>query len=66
MIVQTKPCMVCGVVGHVDVPSLEALEAWQEGALIQRAMPELSADEREQLMTGTHPECWDRMTGGPA
>ena len=28
---------------------------------IQNALPEVSAAEREQMKTGTHPECWDEM-----
>ena len=28
------------------------IDAWQNGALIQDAMPELTAEEREFLMTG--------------
>ena len=39
---------------------LAGLEAWESGVLIQDALPELSASEREQLMTGIHAECWDR------
>lgn len=33
--------------------------AWNSGALIQNAMPHLSADEREFIMTGATPEEWD-------
>jgi hypothetical protein len=28
---------------------------------IQDAMPTTPAPIREQMMTGTHPECWDEM-----
>lgn len=28
---------------------------------IQDAFPEWSADKRELLITGTHPECWDAI-----
>jgi hypothetical protein len=28
---------------------------------VQDAFPYLSAGEREQIMTGTHPECWEKM-----
>jgi len=28
---------------------------------IQDAFPYLSTGEREQIMTGTHPECWEKM-----
>jgi hypothetical protein len=37
------------------------LIAWKEGMLIQDAMPELSADERQLLISGTCGKCWDKM-----
>lgn len=35
-----------------------ALAAWQNGHLIQEAMPTLSADDREFIKTGLLPEQW--------
>jgi hypothetical protein len=40
------------------------LEAWENGELIQNAMPYLSADEREFIKTGITPDEWDSMFGG--
>jgi len=37
----------------------EQLRRWQNGELIQRAMPHLSADDREFIMTGVTPEEWN-------
>jgi len=37
---------------------------WKHGALIQRALPTLSVDEWEMLMTGTSPEGWELMFAG--
>lgn len=42
----------------IDVTQ-EQLDRWRGGELIQRAMPHLSADDREFLMTGVTPEEWD-------
>ena len=39
----------------------EDYKDWQNGVLIQDAMPYLSPDEREFLMTGCTPEDWDTM-----
>ena len=36
---------------------------WQQGKLIQKAMPYLSADEREFLISGIIAEEWDTMCG---
>lgn len=37
----------------------EQLAAWHGGELIQKAMPNVSADDREFIMTGITPEEWD-------
>ena len=37
----------------------EQLSSWESGTLIQNAMPNLSADEREFIMTGITPAEWD-------
>jgi hypothetical protein len=34
---------------------------WRNGGLIQRELPELNADERELLISGTCGECFDSM-----
>jgi len=37
------------------------LDAWQAGTLIQDAMPNLSADEREFIKTGITPKEWEAI-----
>tara|TARA_A100001201_G_scaffold104459_1_gene89551 strand:- start:2630 stop:2827 length:198 start_codon:yes stop_codon:yes gene_type:complete len=37
----------------------EQVAAWQNGMLIQDAMPELSASDREFIMSGITEEEWD-------
>jgi hypothetical protein len=41
----------------------EQLDRWQAGELIQNAMPNLSADDREFVMTGITAEEWDEVFG---
>lgn len=36
----------------------EQLYAWQNGMLIQHAMPDLSTEDREFIITGITPEEW--------
>ena len=36
--------------------------AWQNGALIQEALPYLTTDEREFIKTGLIGDEWDKMT----
>lgn len=43
--------------------SYEQLMAWHEGAFIQSVMPDLTADQREFIMTGTTPEEWNEAFG---
>jgi hypothetical protein len=56
----TQPCMVCSRTSSITAPA-EAVEQWRAGALIQNALPMLTADEREMLITGTHPLCFDEL-----
>jgi hypothetical protein len=55
-----KRCMGCGKVATLRVP-LIGLRKWQGGALIQDALPTLSADLREQLISGTCTDCWAKL-----
>ena len=41
----------------------EQIASWQGGELIQNAMPNLSADEREFIKTGITPEEWENVFG---
>lgn len=43
----------------------EQIKDWQNGTLIQNAMPNISDDDREFLMTGLTPEDWDAMFSNP-
>ena len=55
-----KQCRVCHQLAIVEVPR-EQFIAWRNGELAQLAFPQLSADEREMLISGTHPECWEKL-----
>jgi len=59
MIVERK-CMMCGKVVAVDCPDA-GFAAWQAGELVQVAMPSLSADDREILISGICGPCFDNM-----
>ena len=54
------PCRRCQKVTDLQV-DLEKFVAWQQGELIQEAFPELDADQRELLISGICPKCWDEM-----
>lgn len=55
------PCIITGKETSVSVPA-EALHAYRRGACIQDAMPMLTPDEREFLISGVgSPEAWESL-----
>lgn len=61
--VPTKQCVVCGRTGAVTMTASSYERMAKHGQFIQDAAPELTPDEREQVITGTHPKCWDELMG---
>jgi hypothetical protein len=53
-------CGCCRQVQQVRVNANDWLD-WQEGKLIQEAMPYLNADQREIMISGTCGACFDAM-----
>lgn len=47
---------------NIDITQAQ-LDAWVDGSLIQNVMPNISADEREFIMTGITPDEWDAEFG---
>jgi len=52
------PCPLCGTATIFTVES-EALEQWRNGRHIQDCFGHWSEDDRETLMTGYCPQCWE-------
>ena len=50
---------------EIEVTEVQ-MELWQSGMCIQNAMPHLSADDREFLMTGITSEEWDETFKEPS
>lgn len=57
-----RRCQFCQKMAHTTVPA-QGLWDWEHGKFAQDAFPDLTVDEREQVMTGTHPACWDKVMG---
>ncbi len=55
-----KTCHWCRRPASVGVDAVR-YEAYLDGAFAQTAFPTLSAAEREILISGTHPACWEEM-----
>jgi hypothetical protein len=61
-IVETPKCFVCGDYGQVEVP-MKGFLIRQLRGLIQEAYPDLDLGLREQMISGTHPACWELRFG---
>ena len=59
---ETKACISCGEKSNIQLDE-DKFQAWRQGEYVQNVWPEKSADDRELLITGTHPKCWDEMFG---
>ena len=55
-------CPLCGDYHYVACRE-DGFEAWQDCELIQYALPELSATEREQLISRLCPDCQELIFG---
>ena len=57
-----KRSIFSGKIHEMDLPiTLDQLDRWNNGELIQNVFTNLSDDEREFLMTGITPEEWDEV-----
>lgn len=56
-------CPFCGRVDSVVVLE-EDFENYVNGGLVQECFPYLTQDERERLISGICPSCWDGMFSG--
>lgn len=54
-------CPLCGNTSYLTVPT-DGYTAWKlHGVLVQDAFPQLSAEDRELLISGICPTCWDNL-----
>lgn len=56
-------CPFCGKAQFIAVNEADYWD-WQDGELAQNAFPYLSADQREAIISGICPDCWESMFGG--
>jgi len=54
-----RTCILCGNEVRIHT-SVEGYTAWADGEFIQDAMPELTPDEREILISGICGTCFDK------
>ena len=61
-IVTTVECMFCKKTSQVEITD-EEMAAIDAGTKMQYALPERSAEFRELLISGSHPDCWTNAFG---
>tara|TARA_R100000008_G_C3584409_1_gene171060 strand:+ start:1905 stop:2105 length:201 start_codon:yes stop_codon:yes gene_type:complete len=60
----TKKSMFSGEWNTMDIPVTQSqIDDWESGTLIQDAMPNVSANDREFLKTGVTPQEWINTFG---
>lgn len=60
--VTCSPCFVCGIQSTIEVSS-DGYQMRMSGSLVQTAFPDMPHQDREMLISGTHPECWMSQFG---
>lgn len=55
-------CPFCGHTTYIQCDK-DAYDRWGEGMSIQDAMPDMTPEDREMLISGICPSCWDDMFG---
>lgn len=63
VVIVDATCDSCKAPFRFSIPEKQWL-AWTSGQTIQRAIPSLSADERELLISGTCGNCFDALFEG--
>ena len=64
MMLITRKSLISGNINSMSLPiTEEQYTAWEQGTLVQVAMPHLSPDEREFVMTGITPTEWAETFG---
>lgn len=57
----TKECIHCGKETEFSVTKDEYQRLFIDNEYVQSVFPNLSNEEREVMISGTHPECWKEM-----
>ena len=59
-IIADTVCTYCGDTDSLEVDE-DAYKRFADGEKVQVCFPEMSCEDRERLITGICPKCWDRM-----
>ena len=59
MVIVSNPCVFCHKIHEVEIPEEGYFNWFFNGMAIQNAMPNTPAEDREFLISGICPTCWD-------
>lgn len=60
----TRTSVLTGKTRSLEIPvTVEQMQAFEAGALIQRVMPEITADQREFILNGITADEWSAYIG---
>ena len=60
---QTKTCIFCAKPDFIMLDPAKVAR-WEAGEHVPEVWPDATASQREQLISGTHPACWDGLFAG--
>lgn len=60
--VKSKGCLGCGEPSMLKMRRSQ-FEAYRDGAFVQVAFADWTPEQRELVVSGTHPACWTTMFG---
>lgn len=63
MVSVIRSCMICGGKSVIEISDEQYDRWWNKKELAQKVFSEMTPAEREVLISGMHPECWDRLFG---
>lgn len=58
--VETPACLGCGQSTWFSMSQAQ-YNAWKQGEHVQLIFPDWSPEDREMLISGTCPDCWEEM-----
>ena len=53
-------CVVCGLQSVMELSSHQ-IDRWKGGEYVQSVFPDLMPEDREVLISGTHPKCFNEL-----
>ncbi len=60
----SRRCHSCRKTQFIEIGPLSGYAMWEAGTVIQKALPNLSAGDREMMISGTCSKCFDEQFKG--